>query len=56
MKGVTGPGRRSGENLFRTAWRSVAGGPGGRPVESFPYSAPREGVLGPEMIRSGCNI
>jgi anaerobic selenocysteine-containing dehydrogenase len=56
MKRVTGPGRRSGESLLKTAWRTVAGGLGGRPVESFPYSAPREGVLAPEMIRSGCNI
>jgi anaerobic selenocysteine-containing dehydrogenase len=29
---------------------------GGAPVESYPYSEPREGVLGPEVVRSGCNI
>ncbi|HYB42942.1 MAG TPA: molybdopterin-dependent oxidoreductase [Candidatus Methylomirabilis sp.] len=53
MKRATGPGRRRGESVFSTAWRTVADRV---PVESFPYSAPREGVLGPEMIRSGCNI
>ena len=53
MKRVTGPGRRAGESVFKTAWQTVTGV---EPVESFPYSAPREGVLGPEMVRSGCNI
>ena len=57
MKRATGPGRRDGESAFKTAWRAVTDGlAGGRPVESFPYSAPREGVLAPEMVRSGCNI
>ena len=46
MKRVTGPGRRAGESVFRTAWQTVTGV---EPVESFPYSAPREGVLGPEV-------
>jgi len=53
VTGPTGPGRRAGESVFKTAWRTVTGV---EPVESFPYSAPREGVLGPEMVRSGCNI
>src|SRR2546428_11587135 len=57
MKDATGPGQRAGESVFKTGWRRVADGlGGGTPVESFPYSAPREGVLGPEMVRSGCNI
>ena len=56
MKHSTGPGRRTGENLFKTAWRAVAQGLGSSHVEDFPYSAPREGVLGPEVVRSGCNI
>src|SRR5439155_76759 len=33
---VTGPGRRAGESVFKTAWRTVTGV---EPVESFPYSA-----------------
>jgi anaerobic selenocysteine-containing dehydrogenase len=57
MKHATGPGRRTSEHFLKTAWRAVAEGlGGGRAVESFPYSAPREGVLGPEVVRSGCNI
>ncbi len=57
MKHVTGPGRRVGESVLKTAWRTVADGlAGNRHAESYPYSAPREGVLGPEMVRSGCNI
>jgi anaerobic selenocysteine-containing dehydrogenase len=56
MRHPTGPGRRTGESLLKTAWRSVAEGFGRRGVESFPYSEPRGAVLGPELIRSGCNI
>ena len=53
----TGPGQRSGEDLLRTAIKVARGEWLGRRGEaSYPYSAPREGVLGPEMVRSGCNI
>ena len=55
MSEITGPGRRP-SNAFGAAWRAAAEGLAGRRVESFPYSVPREGVLGPEVIRSGCNI
>src|SRR5262249_46194786 len=56
MTPKAGAGRRPAEALLQTAWRSVTESVSGRRVESFPYSAPREGVLGPEAIRSGCNI
>ncbi len=57
MSRITGPGRRTGEHLLKTAWRATVENLVGRtPIESFPYSAPREGVLGPEVVRSGCNI
>jgi anaerobic selenocysteine-containing dehydrogenase len=57
MRQATGPGQRTGEDLFRTIVRVARGGVGGPPgVEAYPYSAPREGVLGPEVVRSGCNI
>ena len=56
MSRATGPGRRSDERLLKSAWRTVRDALRDAPVESFPYAAPREGVLGPEMVRSGCNI
>ncbi len=56
MKAATGPGQRTDESLLKTAWQSLRREITGRRADAFPYSAPREGVLGPEMIRSGCNI
>jgi anaerobic selenocysteine-containing dehydrogenase len=57
MRTPTGPGQRTGEELFRTAVRAVRTTlDPRRSIERFPYSAPREGVLGPEVVRSGCNI
>jgi anaerobic selenocysteine-containing dehydrogenase len=56
MRPPTGPGQRGEEGVLSSAWRALRQGLGGGRVERFPYSAPREGVLGPEMVRSGCNI
>ncbi|MBI2460137.1 MAG: molybdopterin-dependent oxidoreductase [Candidatus Rokubacteria bacterium] len=56
MRTPTGPGQRTDEGVLRAAWRALRRDLTGSRVETFPYSAPREGVLGPEEIRSGCNI